>query len=79
MLVNICINDSGGGIEEVLGLGRTFKLITFKLKVKIFWRVEDVTWISQNIVQKGEVEVQYLGRINQLLQYWVLEYGYYQF
>lgn len=51
----------------------------FKLKVKIFWRVEDVTWISQNIVQKGEVEVQYLGRINQLLQYWVLEYGYYQF
>lgn len=51
----------------------------FKLEVKIFWRVEDVTWISQNIVQKGEVEVQHLGRINQPLQYWVLEYGYYQF
>lgn len=51
----------------------------FKLEVKIFWRVEDVTWISQNIVQKGEVEVQRLGRIYQLLQYWVLEYGYYQF
>lgn len=60
VLVNTLINESSGGIEGLLDLWRTCKFVRFKWGVKISWRVDDVSWKSQDIVQKGEVEAQHL-------------------
>lgn len=66
ILVNIFIKDSGDAIVRLLDLWRTWTFFRFKLEIRIIWKAVDVTWKILDIVRKGGVEVQHLGRCNQL-------------